>query len=144
MEADRAALPPTGGPGKPRQNDRRHVSALFYAAACNCTWNRCPPPMATREACARSWRWQAAEVRQVPEGNRRPTRDSTRLEAPSASQNCRNRFCDPCFDPNFWQPWETFYYFYPVNYSDCLQQAARSARSNDASLRLRCGKRSTG
>ena len=26
-------LPPTGGPGKPRQDDRRFVSAFFYSEA---------------------------------------------------------------------------------------------------------------
>jgi hypothetical protein len=36
----------------------------------------------------------------------------------------------------FWRPWETFSFFYPANYSDCQEQAARSAWSNDAILSL--------
>lgn len=28
--------------------------------------------------------------------------------------------------------WEAFYYFYPATSADCQEQAARSARSNDA------------
>ena len=31
------------GPGKPRQDDRRYVSAFFYAAACNCSLESLPP-----------------------------------------------------------------------------------------------------
>ena len=31
-----------------------------------------------------------------------------------------------------WRPWETFYFFYPANISDCREQAARTARTNDA------------
>jgi hypothetical protein len=31
-----------------------------------------------------------------------------------------------------WRPWEGFYLFYPANVSECREQAARTARSNDA------------
>jgi hypothetical protein len=31
-----------------------------------------------------------------------------------------------------WRPWETFYFFSPANVSECREQAARTARSNDA------------
>jgi hypothetical protein len=31
-----------------------------------------------------------------------------------------------------WRPWETFHFFYPANVSECREQAARTARSNDA------------
>jgi hypothetical protein len=36
-------LPPNDGPGKPHQDDRRYVSAFFYAAACNCSLESLPP-----------------------------------------------------------------------------------------------------
>ena len=35
-------LPATGGPGKPRQNDRAFVSALCYAEACRCSLQSLP------------------------------------------------------------------------------------------------------
>ena len=31
-----------------------------------------------------------------------------------------------------WRPWESFYFFSPTNYTECKEQAARTARSNDA------------
>ena len=31
-----------------------------------------------------------------------------------------------------WRPWETFYFFSPTNVAECREQAARTARSNDA------------
>jgi hypothetical protein len=31
-----------------------------------------------------------------------------------------------------WRPWETYYFFYPTNLSECREQAARTARSSDA------------
>jgi hypothetical protein len=37
-----------------------------------------------------------------------------------------------------WWPWETVYFFYPANISDCRAQAARTARTNDA-LRVLIG-----
>ena len=35
-------LPPTGGPGKPRQDDKAFVSAFCYAAACGCSLQNLP------------------------------------------------------------------------------------------------------
>jgi len=31
-----------------------------------------------------------------------------------------------------WRPWEGVYFFAPTNYQDCKEQAARTARSNEA------------
>jgi hypothetical protein len=31
-----------------------------------------------------------------------------------------------------WRPWETFYFFSPTSAAECREQAARTARSNDA------------
>ena len=36
-------LPPIGGPGKPRLDDRLMLSGLFYAEACRCSLNPCRP-----------------------------------------------------------------------------------------------------
>jgi hypothetical protein len=52
-------LPPTGGPGKPRQDDRRYVSALFYAEACNCSLESLPPTYGNpRSLRTRRQRWE--------------------------------------------------------------------------------------
>ena len=38
-----------------------------------------------------------------------------------------------------WRPWETFYFFSPTNVAECREQAARTARSNDAMrVLIRC------
>ena len=53
-------LPPTGGPGKPRLDDRRYVSAFFYAAACNCSLEFLPPAYGNaRSLRTRRQRWEA-------------------------------------------------------------------------------------
>jgi transposase len=36
-------LPPSGGPGKPRSDDRLMLSGLFYSAATKCTLECLPP-----------------------------------------------------------------------------------------------------
>jgi transposase len=53
-------LPPNDGPGKPRQDDRRYVSAFFYAAACNCSLESLPPAYGNaRSLRTRRQRWEA-------------------------------------------------------------------------------------
>ena len=53
-------LPPTNGPGKPRQSDRLFVSAFFYAAACNCTLQSLPSGYPNpRSLQTRRQRWEA-------------------------------------------------------------------------------------
>ena len=52
-------LPPSGGPGKPRDNDRLYVSAFFYAAACSCTFESLPAAYGNpRSLRTRQVRWQ--------------------------------------------------------------------------------------
>src|SRR5262245_4686067 len=54
-----AHLPPHSGPGKPRQDDRRFVSAFFYAAACNCSLESLPPIFGNpRSLRTRRQRWE--------------------------------------------------------------------------------------
>ena len=53
-------LPPTvGRPGKPRQDDRRYVSALFYAEACRCSLEALPAYANPRSLRTRRQRWEA-------------------------------------------------------------------------------------
>jgi transposase len=53
-------LPPTGGPGKPRSDDRVVVSAFFYAEATNATLECLPPAYGNpRSLRTRRQRWQA-------------------------------------------------------------------------------------
>jgi Putative transposase of IS4/5 family (DUF4096) len=53
-------LPPTGGPGKPRLDDRRMLSAFYYAAACHCSLGSLPPAYGNpRSLRTRRQRWQA-------------------------------------------------------------------------------------
>ena len=53
-------LPPNDGPGKPRDDDRRYVSAFFYAAACNCSLESLPPAYGNaRSLRIRRQRWEA-------------------------------------------------------------------------------------
>ena len=53
-------LPPTNGPGKPRQSDRLFVSAFFYAAACNCSLQSLPRGYPNpRSLQTRRQRWEA-------------------------------------------------------------------------------------
>jgi len=52
-------LPPAGGPGKPRQDDRRYVSAFFYAAACKCSLDSLPPAYGNAQSLrSRRRRWE--------------------------------------------------------------------------------------
>ena len=51
-------LPPTGGPGKPRQDDRLMLSAFFYAEATKCTLEALPPGYGNpRSLRTRRQRW---------------------------------------------------------------------------------------
>ena len=53
-------LPPTGGPGKPRLDDRLFFSALFYAAACGCSLQSLPSGYPNpRSLQTRRQRWTA-------------------------------------------------------------------------------------
>jgi hypothetical protein len=53
-------LPPTGGPGKPRADDRRYVSAFFYAEATSSSLECLPPGYANpRSLRTRRRRWEA-------------------------------------------------------------------------------------
>jgi transposase len=53
-------LPPTGGPGKPRLNDRLMLSALCYCEATGCTPECLPPGDPNpRSLRTRRQRWQA-------------------------------------------------------------------------------------
>jgi transposase len=52
-------LPPSHGPGKPRQDDRRYVSALFYAEACYCFLESLPGYANPRSLRTRRQRWEA-------------------------------------------------------------------------------------
>ncbi len=53
-------LPPTGGPGKPRLDDRLMLSGLFYAEACQCSLESLPPRYGNpRSLRTRRQRWQA-------------------------------------------------------------------------------------
>jgi transposase len=52
-------LPPAHGPGKPRQDDRRYVSAFFYAEACNCSLESLPGYANPRSLRTRRQRWEA-------------------------------------------------------------------------------------
>jgi transposase len=55
-----AHLPPTHGPGKPRQDDRRYVSAFFYAEACRCSLDSLPAGYGNpRSLRTRRQRWEA-------------------------------------------------------------------------------------
>ena len=52
-------LPPTHGPGKPRQDDRLYCSAFFYAVACNCSLESLPPGYGNpRSLRTRRQRWE--------------------------------------------------------------------------------------
>ena len=60
MEADSTLLAPAHGPGKPGQDDRRYVSAFFYAAACNCSLESLPAAYGkARSLRTRRQRWEA-------------------------------------------------------------------------------------
>jgi transposase len=53
-------LPPTGGPGKPREDDRPYVSAFYYCAACQCTLESLPAAYGNpRSQRIRKQRWTA-------------------------------------------------------------------------------------
>jgi transposase len=53
-------LPPSEGPGKPRQDDRRYLSAFFYAAACHCSLESLPPAYGDpRSLRTHKHRWEA-------------------------------------------------------------------------------------
>jgi len=53
-------LPPTvGRPGKPRQSDRRYVSAFFCAEACRCSVEALPAYANPRSLRTRRQRWEA-------------------------------------------------------------------------------------
>ena len=52
-------LPPTGGPGKPRSDDRCYVSAFFCAEACNCSLESLPGYANPRSLRTRRQRWEA-------------------------------------------------------------------------------------
>jgi hypothetical protein len=53
-------LPPTGGPGKPRLDDRRYVSAFYYAAATTSALECLPKAYGNpRSLRTRRQRWQA-------------------------------------------------------------------------------------
>ena len=53
-------LPPTGGPGKPRSDDRLMLSGLFYSAATKCTLECLPPGYGNpRSLRTRRPRWPA-------------------------------------------------------------------------------------
>jgi transposase len=53
-------LPPTGGPGKPRQDDRLMLSAFFYAEATTSALECLPPAYGNpRSLRTRRQRWQA-------------------------------------------------------------------------------------
>ena len=53
-------LPPTGGPGKPRSDDRLMVSAFFYAAATKCSLESLPVGYGNpRSLRTRRSRWTA-------------------------------------------------------------------------------------
>ena len=53
-------LPPTGGPGKPRSDDRLMLSGLFYSAATKCTLESLPPGYGNpRSLRTRRQRWTA-------------------------------------------------------------------------------------
>ncbi|WP_426609323.1 transposase [Bradyrhizobium sp. McL0616] len=54
-----AHLPRHNGPGKPRQDDRRFVSAFFFAAACNCSLESLPAVFGNpRSLRTRRQRWE--------------------------------------------------------------------------------------
>jgi transposase len=53
-------LPPTGGPGKPRLDDRLMLSAFYYAEACDCSLDSLPPGYGNpRSLRTRRQRWEA-------------------------------------------------------------------------------------
>ena len=53
-------LPPSGGPGKPRSDDRLMLSGLFYSAATKCTLECLPPAYGNpRSLRTRRQRWKA-------------------------------------------------------------------------------------
>ena len=54
-------LPPTGGAGRPRLDDRLMLSAFFYAAACNCSLDSLPAGRYgnARSLRTRRQRWEA-------------------------------------------------------------------------------------
>ena len=53
-------LPPSGGAGKPRQDDRLMVSAFFYAEACKCSLDSLPPAYGNKNSLqSRRRRWTA-------------------------------------------------------------------------------------
>ena len=53
-------LPPTGGVGRPRLNDRQMLSGLFYAEACQCSLQSLPPQFGNWHSLqSRRAHWQA-------------------------------------------------------------------------------------
>jgi len=53
-------LPPTGGPGKPRSDDRLMLSGLFYSEACRCSLESLPAGYGNaRSLRTRKQRWTA-------------------------------------------------------------------------------------
>ena len=54
-------LPPTGGPGKPRSDDRLMLSGLFYSAATKCSLESLPAGYGNaRSLRTRKQRWQTS------------------------------------------------------------------------------------
>ena len=54
-------LPPTGGPGKPRSDDRLMLSGLFYSAATKCSLESLPAAYGNpRSLRTRKQRWEAS------------------------------------------------------------------------------------
>ena len=52
-------LPPTNGPGKPRQDDRRYVSAFYYSEATRASLDSLPPAYGNpRSLRTRRQRWE--------------------------------------------------------------------------------------
>ncbi len=53
-------LPPTGGPGKPRLDDRLMLSGIFYSEACRCSLDSLPAAYGNpRSLRTRKQRWAA-------------------------------------------------------------------------------------
>jgi transposase len=61
-EAVAPLLPPTGGPGRPRQDDKVFMSAFAYAAACGCSLDALEGYGNPRSLRTRWQRWQQAGI----------------------------------------------------------------------------------
>ena len=56
-------LPPTHGPGKPRQDDRRYVSAFYYCEATRASLDSLPPAYGNpRSLRTRRQRWERGGI----------------------------------------------------------------------------------